>query len=70
MPDDTLRITSVECLEPGPNRRLTVYWIGDGKKQRVFGVCFLGNVQNIARQGVAESVGLALSIASDMVDQL
>lgn len=63
----SLTITTVEKrTEP----TLVIYWLGTEDNPREFGVCFSNGLVNIANQSVAESVALALGIASDMVEKL
>ena len=47
---------------------LTVYWVGTADDQKQYGVCFEGEVENIHRQGVAESLTFANDLLTDMVE--
>ena len=49
---------------------LIIYWIGDKKKLRQYGIVFPGHKNNITRQGFAESVPLATELACDLLDDL
>lgn len=58
-----LLITDVEKRE-----NEVVYWIGNDDDPRDFGVLFQGPIANIARQGIVESIILALGVCSDMAE--
>lgn len=47
---------------------LTIYWLGTEAKPKDMGICFDGEFFNIARQEAAESVALALAMASADVE--
>ena len=49
---------------------MAIYWIGSIDDPKQFAVAFEGERMNIARQGIAESVVLALGMLSDDLDRL
>lgn len=48
---------------------MAVVWVLDGEKKE-FGVCFEGEIFNIARQSVVESIILALTMLGNNLDSL
>lgn len=65
-----LHITDIETIHAAHERVLTAYWLGDEKKRRQFGVTFVGDYTNSDRDGVVESIILALALGNDMMDTL
>lgn len=43
-----------------------IYWLGDGHAAQ-FGICFQGTEQNQHRDGVVESISMALHLADRML---
>jgi hypothetical protein len=60
-------ITNTETVGTGDNA-LAVYWMGDSASPKQFGVCFPGDMFNIARQSLAESLALPNYMLADAVD--
>ncbi|MFA6358570.1 MAG: hypothetical protein WCY09_07945 [Candidatus Omnitrophota bacterium] len=56
-----------ETVGTGDNA-VAVYWMGDNANPKQFGVCFPGEMFNIARQSLAESLSLANDMLTDAVD--
>lgn len=65
--NNSLHITDVERIE---SQDMVIYWLGDAKSDRQFGVCFRPCITNIANQGVAESVALALAMAYRQIESI
>jgi len=61
--------TEIVQVERGSGR-LAVYWMGDEKNPRQFGVAFPGGYFNIARQSLAESLALSNEVLTDAVDAI
>lgn len=61
---------TITDVEKRTDPTLVIYWLGSDENNREFGACFENGYTNIANQGVAESVALALSLADDMIEKL
>ncbi len=62
-------VCDTELIGISPHQ-VAIYWMGDEKNPKQYGVCFPGDYFNIARQSLAESLALANDVLSDAVDHL
>ena len=62
-------VTDTEEIGSG-SRKVAVYWIGDEKNERQFGVCFECGYFNIARQSIAESIPTAMEVADAAIQTI